>query len=263
MIHAAGRKASSVIMGHFARVAREYDRLRATDPEPVCEIVDHLPSHELIGIDVGSGTGRYAKLIAASLPKGSRILAADVSRHMLTMLTQDIFTAERSDSSPVPVLSIAEQLPLKSGSVDFVTCFNAVHHLALPAFVESAARVLRPGGQLFIYTRTPEQNAQSIWGQRFPRFVDLERRLLPKGTLLQAIERCDGLAVTDCKEFRFDRESTKKELLQEVWGGRYSTFSLYKPVDLENAAAHFAGSLNTRYVQWVDRNLLVIAGKIQ
>ena len=262
MIQAAGSKSSSVIMGHFARVARKYDRLRATDPEPVYEVVGHLPSHALIGIDAGSGTGRYAKLIAVSLPKGSRILAADVSRHMLTVLAQEIFTAKRSDS-PVPVLSVAEQLPLKSGSVDFVTCFNAVHHLALPTFVKSAARVLRPGGQLFIYTRTPEQNAQSVWGQRFPRFADLERRLLPEETLLQAIDRCDGLAVAACKEFRFDRESTKEELLQEVWGGRYSTFSLYKPVDLENAAAHFADSLNAGYVQWVDRNLLVIAGKIQ
>ena len=263
MIHAVGRKSSSVVMGHFARVAREYDRLRATDPEPVYEIVHRLPSRALIGIDAGSGTGRYAKLIAASLPKGSRILAVDASRHMLTVLAQDMFTAERSGSSPAPVISIAEQLPVKSWSADFVTCFNAVHHLSLPTFVKSAVRVLRPGGQLFIYTRTPEQNAQSIWGRRFPRFVDLECRLLPKTTLLQAIDRCDGLAVTDCKEFRFDRESTKKELLQEVWGGRYSTFSLYKPVDLENAAARFAGSLNTRYVQWVDRNLLVIAGKIQ
>lgn len=261
MIHAAVSKSSSVIMGHFARVAREYDRLRATDPEPVYEIVDHLPSRALIGIDAGSGTGRYAKLIAASLPKGSRILATDISRHMLTVLAQDNFAAERS-VSPAPVLSIAEQLPLKSGSIDFITCFNAVHHLALLTFVKSAARALRPGGQLFIYTRTPEQNAQSIWGQRFPRFADLERRLLPKATLLQAIDRCDGLAVTDCKEFRFDRESTKEELLQEVWGGRYSTFSLYKPVDLENAAAHFADSLNTGYVQWVDRNLLIIAEKI-
>src|SRR5437667_68205 len=29
---------------------------------------------------------------------------------------------------------------------------------------------VRAGGQLFIYTRTPQQNARTIWGRYFPRF---------------------------------------------------------------------------------------------
>ena len=53
----------------------------------------------------------------------------------------------------------AERLPLADGSVDFVTTFNAVHHFDLELFTEEVARVLRPGGDLFIYTRTPELNA--------------------------------------------------------------------------------------------------------
>ena len=68
----------------------------------------------------------------------------------------------------VPLLAAAEELPLRTASLDLVTAFNCVHHFDLGRFLAAAARVLQPGGQLFIYTRTPQQNARTIWGRYFP-----------------------------------------------------------------------------------------------
>jgi ubiquinone/menaquinone biosynthesis C-methylase UbiE len=54
-----------------------------------------------------------------------------------------------------------------------------VHHFDLGRFLAAAARVLKPGGQLFIYTRTPQQNARTIWGQYFPGSIPGCRKSAP------------------------------------------------------------------------------------
>ena len=80
----------------------------------------------------------------------------------------------------------AEQLPLADHSVDFVTTFNAIHHFDLDRFADEVARVLSRRGDLFVYTRTPEQNAASIWGRAFPGFTTHENRLHDETTLERA-----------------------------------------------------------------------------
>src|SRR2546430_13576794 len=44
----------------------------------------------------------------------------------------------------VPLLAAAEQLPLRTASLDLVTAFNCVHHFDLGRFLTAAARVLAP-----------------------------------------------------------------------------------------------------------------------
>ena len=89
--------------------------------------------------------------------------------------------AELNGRSPngriVPLLSTAEELPFRTASLDLVTSFNSVHHFDLGRFLTAVARVLQPDGQLFIYTRTPQQNARTVWGRYFPDFTKHEQRL--------------------------------------------------------------------------------------
>src|SRR5438034_3494983 len=141
---------------HFERVAVVYESLRTTDEAPVRAIGQLLPGRPVTGLDIGCGTGRYTRLLRAMLPGGSRLAAADVSAAMLAQLKA---ASQRHAEEVAPLLAAAEQLPLRAASLDLVTAFNCVHHFDLGRFLAAAARVLAPGGQLFIYTRTPQQNA--------------------------------------------------------------------------------------------------------
>ena len=150
----------------------------------------------------------------------------------------------------------AERLPIRDRSVDFVTTFNAVHHFDLDRFVDEAARVLTADGHLFVYTRTPEQNAQSIWGQAFPGFASRETRLFDTATLRRALS---PLGTVDIRSFDFARLETPATLAERVRSCAYSTFALYDRDELEVALEEFLESVPSHAVRWQDQNLLVHA----
>ena len=178
---------------HFERVAVVYESLRTTDEAPVRAIGQFLPDRPVTGLDIGCGTGRYTRLLRGLLPDGSLLVAADVSAAMLAQLR----AASRGHApGVVPLLAAAEELPLRAASLDLVTAFNCVHHFDLGRFLAAAARVLQPGGQLFIYTRTPQQNARTIWGRYFPGFTEHEQRLHSQAAIQDAVRRTDGLTMS-------------------------------------------------------------------
>ena len=176
--------------GHFERVAGVYESLRTTDEAPVRRIGQFLPDRPVTGLDIGCGTGRYTRLLRGLLPDGSLLVASDVSAAMLAQLRAASHGHARG---VVPLLSTAEELPLRAASLDVVTAFNCVHHFDLGRFLTAVARVLAPGGQLFIYTRTPQQNARTIWGRYFPGFTEHEQRLHSEAAFRDAVRRTGGL----------------------------------------------------------------------
>ncbi len=244
--------------GHFERVAAIYESLRTTDEAPVRTISQLLPDRPVTGLDIGCGTGRYTRLLRAVLPDGSRLAASDVSAAMLAQLKA---ASQRHADEVAPLLAAAEELPLRAASLDLVTAFNCVHHLDLGRFLAAAARVLAPGGQLFIYTRTPQQNARTIWGRCFPGFTEHEQRLHSEDALRDAVRRAGGLTVAATQTFHHPRTSTAERLRAQAEGRHYSTFSLYPPQELRAAIATFLASLPSREVSWIDEHLLVIADR--
>jgi len=243
--------------GHFERVAAVYESLRTTDEAPVRTIGQLLPDRPVTGLDIGCGTGRYSRLLHALLPGGSRLAASDVSAAMLAQLKAASHGHARR---VVPLLAAAEQLPLRTASLDLVTAFNCVHHFDLGRFLTAAARVLAPGGQLFIYTRTPQQNARTIWGRYFPGFTEHEQRLHSQAALRAAVKRTGGLKVVATQTFKHPRSSTAERLRAQAEGRHYSTFSLYTPEELRAAIATFLARLPSPKVSWVDEHLLVVVG---
>jgi len=240
---------------HFERVAAVYESLRTTDEAPVRAIRQFLPDRPVTGLDAGCGTGRYSRLLRGVLPEGSRLLASDVSAAMLAELT-----AGSRGLGVVPLLSAAEELPLRTASLDLVTAFNSVHHFDLARFLAAAARVLRPGGQLFMYTRTPQQNARTIWGRYFPGFTEREQRLHSEAGFADAVRRTAGLRIVATRTFSHPRSSTAERLRAQAEGRHYSTFSLYPPQEWRPSLAAFLARLPGPEVSWVDEPLLVVAG---
>ncbi len=240
---------------HFSTIAERYRELRTTDPAPVESIRKGL-SYErpLQGLDVGCGTGRYTELLHSRLPSGSLTLATDRNLEMLRSL--------RERSGPMsgiqPVLSAAECPPVDARTLDWITTFNAVHHFDLPRFLEGMVALLRPGGRLWIYTRTPEQNARSVWGRLFPGFLEHERRLFSEAELRAAIETAAGLRVESTEEFRYERSSTRSRLVEQARAGHYSTFRLFSDAEFQQALETFESRLLEHpATTWTDANLLV------
>lgn len=226
--------------------------MRTTDDQHVSHIRRRLPDRPLVGIDIGAGTGRYTERLLETLPPQSLLVGADFNHAMLVRLVQE------EERHRIPAVGcVSEQLPFADSSADFVTTFNAVHHFDLAQFVDEVARVLRPGGDLFIYTRTPAQNADSIWGRHFPDFAARETRLHDEVTLQRALGQLN-LVNTTC--FEFTRRATRPRLIDQVRHHHYSTFALYEPDELADALDRFLDNLSGSTEQhWQDHNLLVHA----
>jgi SAM-dependent methyltransferase len=240
---------------HFKLVASVYDSLRTTDTAPVRKIRELLPDGPVTGLDLGCGTGRYSRLLRELLPDGSLLAASDVSAAMLAELQ-----ASQEGRAPVaPLRCTAEELPFRGGSLDLVMAFNSVHHFDLGRFLAEVARVLKPGGRLFVYTRTPEQNARTVWGRWFPGFTTREQRLFREATLKDEVRRTKGLRLAGTQTFSHPRSSTPDRLRAQVEGRHYSTFSLYQPDELRQAITAFLARLPGPEVSWVDEHLLLVA----
>jgi SAM-dependent methyltransferase len=243
---------------HFEQVAAVYESLRTTDEAPVRRIRQLLPDRPVTGLDVGCGTGRYSRLLRELLPVGSLLAASDLSAAMLAEMT----AGNHGQALGVaPLRSTAEDLPLRTASLDLVTAFNCVHHFDLGRFLTAGARVLRPDGRLFLYTRTPRQNARTIWGRYFPGFTEHEQRLHSQAAFRDAVRRTAGLRVVAMQTFRHPRSSTAERLRAQAEGRHYSTFSLYSPDEWRSSIATFLARLPSPEVSWVDEHLLVVIGR--
>jgi SAM-dependent methyltransferase len=252
----AGEVPDVTVDDHFDRVAAVYESLRTTDEAPVRRICQLLADRPVTGLDIGCGTGRYSRLLRGLLPDGSLLAGSDVSAAMLAQLK----AGNHGRAVVVPLVAAAEELPLRTASLDLVTAFNCVHHFDLGRFLTAVARVLRPDGQLFIYTRTPQQNARTIWGRYFPGFTEHERRLHSLAAFDDAVRQTDGLTMVATQAFKHPRSSTAQRLRAQAEGHHYSTFSLYAAEELRASIATFLASLPRPEVCWVDEHLLVVVG---
>lgn len=160
----------------------------------------------------------------------------------------------------------ANDLPFAHGCFDAVTTFNAVHHFDLDRFVAAAARVLCPGGLLSIYTRTPEQNEHTIWGQHFPGFTERETRLYQCERLEEAIGRVPELEWEGMHEFKHVRVEAVESLLNRARNFHYSTFRLYPADEFRLALETFAKRLtelsSKGKIEHTSRNTMVFVRRI-
>ena len=96
-------------------------------------------------LEVGCGT---AALAAALAMRGADVVASDVSLRWLAL------ARKRLENSPVQLVACAaEALPFGDEGFDVVAASDVIEHVEDPSrFVAEAARVLRPGGVLFLAT---------------------------------------------------------------------------------------------------------------
>lgn len=257
---------SSNISAHFSKVAREYNELRTTDPEPVEYMAHLLAKNKYIrAADVGCGPGRYDLSLFEKLGNKLHLVCCDANEEMLRELQQ--YLKENSQTNFETVHAKASDLPLKDHSFNCVFTFNAIHHFDFPGFLSEAERILKKNGHLFIYTRTRSQNSQTLWGCFFPKFSKKESRLYELNELEKAINSVSTLEITSIEQFHFKRSSSLKNLLNHARSHHYSTFSLYRPDEFDQACQKFEQEIrhtykNLDHITWEDQNTLMVVRKI-
>jgi SAM-dependent methyltransferase len=216
-------------------------------------------------LDVGAGTGRYAEAVARTVGALSGMdclaVAYDASRSMV-----ESGVTKSPHARLHRVVGLAEVLPFATDTFDAVLCFNAVHHFQLDAFISEAVRTDRPGGFLAVYTRTPEQNRQTIWGRHFPDFAERETRLPSESDLCGAMLRCAHLSSVHVERRPWTLDTSLTRLLAQARGRYYSTFSLYPTEEFEPALESFRQGVLAEYpnpsaVRTRNDHLLIVARK--
>jgi ubiquinone/menaquinone biosynthesis C-methylase UbiE len=130
----------------FNRLAPVWDTMRRPDSfEPVEAALSRLGSQPRRVLDLGTGTGAVARLVAERFPE-SDVVGADLSPRMIE-------EARRHTDSPRVTYQVADaqKLPFADGSFDLVTLGNMI------PFFDELARVAAPGGHVLVaYSAGPE-----------------------------------------------------------------------------------------------------------
>jgi len=103
-------------------------------------------------LDLGSGTG-YLSIEIAKRSPSLRVYGIDLSRQMVKIARRHA----KGVGNARFVFGNAAKFPFRDNSIDLVVSTGASHHWKTPRLVfEECHRILRPGGEAWIYDGCPE-----------------------------------------------------------------------------------------------------------
>jgi ubiquinone/menaquinone biosynthesis C-methylase UbiE len=127
------------LRSQFDKLAPVWDTMRRPDTlAPVEAVLDRLGSPPQRALDLGTGTGAVARLIAERFPD-AEVVGADISAQMIE-------EARRLTDSPRVAYQVADaqKLPFANGSFDLITLGNMI------PFFDELARVVAPAGHVLV-----------------------------------------------------------------------------------------------------------------
>ncbi|MBI3977629.1 MAG: methyltransferase domain-containing protein [Chloroflexi bacterium] len=120
-------------------------------------------------LDVATGTGFTALAFA---PHVRLAVGLDPTPQMLAQAAR--LAGARGLDNVILVRSVAEAMPFADASFDLVTCRVAPHHFdSVPAFLDEARRVVRPGGLVLVAdSSAPDHPGACAWQETVERLRD-------------------------------------------------------------------------------------------
>lgn len=157
---------------YFENVANDWDTMRESFfPESIREKafgLIEISDNDVIA-DIGCGTGFITEGL---IDKQVKIIAVDQSDEMLKVMKSKF----RNANNISYVQGSANDLPIKSGSVDFAFANMYLHHVDIPAkAIKEAFRILVDGGT-FIITDLDKHNHSFLITEQHDRWMGFDRQ---------------------------------------------------------------------------------------
>lgn len=184
----------ALVAASFSRAAGSYDAVADLQRQVGKHLLDSLPAGPAPRrwLDLGCGTGHFARQLAARYPQAEG-LALDIAEGMLRH-------ARPLGGARHFLAGDAEALPLRDGRCELIFSSLALQWCAnLPAVLDEARRVLRPGGVLAfssLLDGTLDELRQSwrrvdegVHVNRFRHLADYQALCAASGLRLIALEQ--------------------------------------------------------------------------
>jgi ubiquinone/menaquinone biosynthesis C-methylase UbiE len=186
----------------------------------------------LVGLDVGSGTGRFTLALARTFGP-------------VTGVEPSVRMREAAESTPLPagvryLAGSAEDLPVPSASADYALMFLSWHHVQdKNRAVEELTRVLRPGGRLLLRANFSDHIPPSGWWlEYFPRGFEVDAAMFqPLHEVIEAFTSA-GWRVAEFGRVTEPSSGTRGDMLERLRLRSHSTFAHFTPEELETGFRH-------------------------
>jgi len=184
----------------------EFRPLHDINPARVAWIDDHAGLKGKQVVDVGCGGGLLSEGMAAM---GAQVTGIDLSERALSIARLHLYESGHViDYRLISAEAMADEAPSR---FDFVTCLEMLEHVPDPAStVAACARMVKPGGQVFLSTinRNPKADLLAVVGAEYifnllPRGTHDYTRFL-KPAELARLCRAAGLEVLEITGLRYN-----------------------------------------------------------
>lgn len=160
---------------------RRHAPVTARNRDPILDVLRQILPAQGRALEIGSGTGEHAVHFAQALPAW-HWLPTEGDAQALASIQAWIDATGLLNVDPPRLLDV-QAADWDVPDVDAIVCCNVIHYspwATTPALLDGAARLLRPGGLLYLYgpyrrggVHTAPSNAQfDVWlKQRNPAFA--------------------------------------------------------------------------------------------
>jgi len=181
-----------------------------------------------VAVDVGGGRGRHAAVLAET---GATAIVVDRSPAM---------AAAARTSGVEAIIGDGGALPIAPGSAALVHYHASIHYGDPHVWLGEAARVVRPGGTVWVWNFDRDTVMDGFLARWFPTVGVIDSVRFPAtGTVIHAMERA-GLGRIQIERDVERIERTAADWIAAVEAGFVSTLQLIDPSELQSGLAAFA-----------------------
>lgn len=197
-------------------------------------------------LDVGCGTGGFARAIAAAT--GARVTGYDRSEKFIAAAKE----LRAPDAGAVAwLVGDAEELPFPPTSFDRVLLSLVLHQLNDPkAAVNEAHRVLRAGGLVLVRTITPEDAVQRVPARYIAAMAEADATRLPSLNAIFAWLAHAGFVDVEATRYLRNKQLTLAEQERELRTEVAHRYQFISDEELEAAVARMRSDADKG--DWID-----------